>query len=287
MGPLASVSTGRPQAWDLTGSVVANAQVASGLWRLDLALPRAVAFQPGQFAMLNLCGPVRLIFRRPLSILGGDDSHLSFLYRLVGRGTALLAELRPAAPVACLAPLGRPFPTPEQGAPPALILAGGVGLPPLYAWWRRHGRSGDLACFGARDGFQAPWPLLPESWHISVERPIGLPAGRSAHAGRVTELALRLLAADCEGAARLVLACGPLPMLRAAAQLAAARRWPCWVSVEERMGCGYGVCAGCVVPLRGPRPGGWRFASSCSEGPVFDAAVLDWDRFAGGDKETP
>jgi dihydroorotate dehydrogenase electron transfer subunit len=75
-----------------------------------------------------------------------------------------------------------------------------------------------------------------------------------------------------------VLACGPTPMLRAAAALAAQRGWSCLVSVEEHMGCGYGVCKGCVVPVWNGE-GGVRNAMSCEEGPVFDAAGLAWDSF--------
>jgi dihydroorotate dehydrogenase electron transfer subunit len=69
-----------------------------------------------------------------------------------------------------------------------------------------------------------------------------------------------------------VYACGPGPLLRAAADLARGRGWRCWVSLEEHMGCGYGVCKGCVV--RVVDEGLARNATCCFEGPVFDAARL-------------
>jgi hypothetical protein len=133
--------------------------------------------------------------------------------------------------------------------------------------------------------------LLPEPWQVSVDRAGEAPPPRSVHLGLVTELGLALLAerggrgsAAAAAAAgpdpgRLVLACGPTPLLRAAAELAAGRDWPCLVSLEEHMGCGYGVCKGCVVPLRDPGPAGWRNVNSCTEGPVLAAADLDWERF--------
>ena len=271
-----------PASWDLTGRVVANEAVSRGLLRLDLELPQPVDFAPGQFAMLNLGGSRRLVFRRPLSILAVDGRVISFLYRVVGRGTAQMADLRPGETMDCLAPLGHPFPAPEADTPPALLLAGGVGLPPLHGWWKVHGRPGDLACFGGRDGADVPWTLLPEPWQVSVDHATDLPAGRAVHHGLVTELALDRLAAAADGGAspRLVLACGPTPLLRAAASLARERGWPCHVSLEEHMGCGYGVCKGCVVPVISDDLEGWRNANSCTEGPVFDAAALDWDRFA-------
>jgi NAD(P)H-flavin reductase len=70
----------------------------------------------------------------------------------------------------------------------------------------------------------------------------------------------------------VVYACGPAPLLKAAALLARAQGWRCWVSLEEHMGCGYGVCKGCVVPVRDGS--GTRNATCCFEGPVFDAAIL-------------
>lgn len=268
-----------PQAWDLTGKVLANQPVSGGLWRLDLALPHEVPCAPGQFAMLHPYERAQLVFRRPYSILAAQDATMSFLYRVVGRGSSLLAGLSRGEPVACLAPLGRPFAAPNAQTPAVLLLAGGVGLPPLHAWLERYGRPGDLPCFGGRDGGDVPWPLLPPPWHVAVERLSGVPSDREVFQGLVTDLALRQLAA---AAARehLVLACGPTPLLRAAAALAAERGWPCLVSVEEHMGCGYGVCKGCVVPLRDPSsPAGWRNVNTCTDGPVFAAGDLDWDRF--------
>lgn len=272
---------GIPSPWDLTGQVVSNGPVSTGLLQLDVELPVAVDFVPGQFAMINVVGPGQLVFRRPFSIFARDDRRMSFLYRIVGRGTAQLADLRPGDGVDCLAPLGHPFLAPTDETPPVVILAGGVGLPPLHAWMKAHGRPGDLACFGGRDGGDVPWSLLDETWHVSVDRDEDVPVDRRAHHGLVTELALARLADD--PTPRQVLACGPTPLLRAAAHLAAERGWPCQVSLEEHMGCGYGVCKGCVVPVASGNEAGWRNATSCDEGPVFDAADLVWERL--GDHE--
>jgi len=266
-----------PGAYQGIGRVTANRPVSSGLIRMDLVLARPLDFSPGQFAMLNLAGPSGMVFSRPFSILAADGQDVSFLYRVVGRGTAAFADLGPGAPVSFLGPLGRPFParTPGQRA---VLLAGGVGLPPLHDWLARHGRPGDLACFGAREGHDVPWNLLDERWTVCVEDPDGLD-GHPAVTGLVTapvagpELP--------RGRDRiLLLSCGPRLLLRAAADLAAAQDWECWLSLEEHMGCGYGVCKGCVVQVRVPGiPGsgpGSRNATCCQEGPVFRAEDLIW-----------
>ncbi|RKZ16613.1 hypothetical protein DRQ50_05915 [bacterium] len=270
----------RPAGVCCTGRVTANAAVSTGLIRLDLELEMPAEFLPGQFAMLNpQPGSAAFVFNRPFSIYGIDGQAVSFLYRIVGRGTAAMGELVGEDRVGFMGPLGRPFPVREDDRP-ALLLGGGVGLPPVAAWLERWGRDGDLACFGARDGGDAPWQLLDARWGVSVDEVAGVPENRTAFHGRVTALgADRVAGVKGPG---LVLACGPVPLLKAARDLARDIAWECWLSLEEHMGCGYGVCKGCVVPVRvdGPDDRTWRNATCCDEGPVFAAADIAWERYA-------
>ncbi len=250
------------------GVVAANRLVSSSFHRLDIDLGRPFTFRPGQFVMVNGAGPRALTFSRPFSILAAEGSVLSLLYRVVGRGTAELAAMAPGDAVSVLGPLGEPFPEP-MAAQVTILLGGGVGLPPVHAWWRRWGRPGDVACFGARSGAEVPWDLLGDAWRVSVDDPDGLAPGRRAEVGVVTTLVPE--AGELPATSPVVvLACGPLPLLRAAAALARARGWRCLVSLEEHMGCGYGVCKGCVV--RVADGAGERNATCCHDGPVFDAA---------------
>ncbi len=263
------------------GVVTSNEPVSSGLIRIDLELDQTVSFQPGQFAMLNLAGTSSLVFSRPFSIFEADGRRMSFLYRVVGRGTSSMGALSAGDIMTFLGPLGRPFPEPKTEQPVVLI-AGGVGLPPLAAWLACQNDNPGLevnAFFGARDGADVPWDLLKDQWDVSVDSPRDVPEGRRAWEGLVTELA----AADKDledGRNRMVLACGPTPLLKAAARFAEERSWECWLSLEEHMGCGYGVCKGCVVPVHDPDkgPDALRNATCCEEGPVFNAAVLAWER---------
>ena len=253
----------------LDGVIVANGPVSASMRRLDAELAEPVGFLPGQFCMLSLRDARATVFGRPFSILAGDGCRLSVLYKVVGDGTRRLAAAAPGSPVRLLSPLGRPFPAPD--GTPHLLLAGGVGIPPLLAWAARWAGPRDVCCIGGRDGADLPWALIPDGWRVSLDAADGVPGDRAFHCGNVVELA-RSLRLD-EGPRR-VLACGPLPLLRAARALAAEMGWECLVSVEERMGCGYGVCRGCVVPRADDA--GWRTA--CKDGPVFAAAELDWAR---------
>lgn len=263
------------------GVVISNETVSSGLVRLDLELDQPLSFQPGQFAMLNLAGADPLVFSRPFSIFGADGRRMSFLYRIVGRGTRAMGALTPGDAMTFLGPLGRPFPQPETDHPVVLI-AGGVGLPPLAAWLARRSDHPGLeiqAFFGARDGADVPWDLLGDRWDVSVDSLKDVPDGRRAWKGLVTDMA-----ATCkdlqDGRERMILACGPTPLLKAAARFAEECGWGCWLSLEEHMGCGYGVCKGCVVPVLDPDKGpeARRNATCCKEGPVFNAALLAWER---------
>lgn len=269
-----------PQTISCSARFITNVRESSGLIRLDLALDQPLPFQPGQFAMLNLAGDRPFVFSRPFSILSIEETTISFLYRVVGRGTEALADLKAGQELTVLGPLGRPFPTlAEIGDTPAVLVAGGVGLPPLHNWLARLGRPGDLGFFGGRDGGDIPWQMLADRWQVSVDNLTDVPDGQQPWHGLVTELVAQH--PDLQNdQPRVVMSCGPIPLLKAVAALAADRGWDCHVSLEEHMGCGYGACKGCVVPVSDPTADGhWRNATCCEEGPVFRAESIRWDRY--------
>lgn len=265
--------------------VLENGAVSSGLMRLDLELELPTGFSPGQFAMINLTGSNALVFSRPFSILASSNNTMSFLYRVVGRGTSRLEGLVPGDEMNVLGPLGHGFPAPESGEA-AVLIAGGVGLPPVLAWMDQYGRPGDRAFFGTRDGTDVPWDMMSENWQVSIDAAVGIPDGREAFHGLVTNL-VNSQAELNDGTSRLVMACGPVPMLKAVAELAAAKGWRCLLSLEEHMGCGYGACKGCVIPVHDQTSAeGWRNATCCQEGPVFPAGSVDWQRYGESSFET-
>ncbi len=264
---------GLPRPCRCEGVVTGNEPLGPGLLRLSVRLPLEPGFVPGQFAMLNLPAGRAWTFGRPLSILDWLAGEVSFLYRVVGRGTGELAGLKPGAAVTFLGPLGTPFPL-DLGGRKAVLVAGGVGLPPLFAWRKQRPQDVAAAYFGARDQEDAPWPLLDSGWRVGLED-LGPSARGGARQGLVTDLLEEDFPADGTRDDCTVLACGPWPMLEAVHRQARRRGWPCWLSLEEHMGCGYGACKGCVVPVA-DGPDAWRPATCCQDGPVFDAAHLAW-----------
>ncbi|GAB4345871.1 MAG: dihydroorotate dehydrogenase electron transfer subunit [Gammaproteobacteria bacterium] len=258
---------------------------------LRLQAPKTAAHAaPGSFAHLQ-CDP-QLPMRRPLSIMrvSRDEGWVDFLYKVVGRGTALLARRTVGERVNLLGPIGNPFRILEQRRRP-LLLGGGVGIPPmifLAEALRNHGgrfqplllmgseapfpfqaRPSQIVVPGIPEGVIAAMPLL-DDWGIA-SRLASLQGFPGCHEGYITDLA-RIWLDHLDEKARdevAVYACGPHPMLEAVAGLAREFGLPCQVSLEEFMACGVGGCAGCAVEVQTET--GPAMKRVCVDGPVFDA----------------
>ena len=261
---------------------------------IRIEAPRCAArAKPGHFAHLTVDDDIPM--RRPLSIMRADAQAgwIDILYKVVGPGLAALARRRPGDTLSVLGPIGQGF-TPHAERPRALLVGGGVGIPPMVFLAERMvgtafkplvlmgseipfpfaARPSTHLLPGIPAGVIAAMPLLEE---------MGVPsrlASRSGFAGCydgfVTGLAEEWLASLAPAALAEVevFACGPTPMLEATARVAARFGLPCQVSLEEFMACAVGGCAGCAVRVR--TPAGPAMKRVCVDGPVFDAyAVFD------------
>ena len=253
----------------------------------------AAAAEPGNFAHIT-CDDT-LPMRRPLSIMRVEDDYIEVLYKIVGDGLRWLSKKRAGDTVSVLGPIGQPF-RPSAKRPNALLIGGGVGIPPmvfLADYLRKHANDWTpLAILGSEIPFPfelqtsliaAPWidddinatmPLF-ENWDIPC-RLATLAGFDGCFDGYVTDLAdrwLSTLSAD-ELSKTEVFTCGPTPMLKAVAALAAKYDLPCQVSLEEYMACAVGGCAGCAVKIRTPE--GDAMKRVCVDGPVFEASSVIW-----------
>lgn len=241
--------------------------------RLRLRADGWPGFAPGQFVMLSpgaLGAAPRTdpLLPRPMAVYreGPEPGSLEVLYKRSGRGTALLAEAGPGERVRLVGPLGRGFGAPPAGAP-ALVVAGGTGIASVYALVRAlAGSHAVCVLLGARtaedlmgeDDFAA----------LGVVLRVATEDGSRGTRALVTQLLEEALA---ETPRAHVYTCGPTPMMQRCAELAGERGAPCAASLENHMACGFGVCLGCAAPLAS---GG--MALVCCDGPVFDAAGVDW-----------
>jgi dihydroorotate dehydrogenase electron transfer subunit len=283
------------QRWtQVRGHVAAHIDYGAGHRWLSIEVPEGFdAPEPGQFVQLLLAPPTPVLLPRPMSVAAvkkrGRARVLGFLYAPVGTGTRALARLGAGDAVDVLGPLGHGFPLETPGTP--VLVAGGRGVAPLLLAAEQLARVGRPArlLFGARSkpqlvGLAEARERLARAGgtlHLCTED------GSAGARGRVTD---RL--ADVAGPGRdfVIHACGPHGMLSALARWAMARGVPAFLAMESVMACGTGVCRGCPLPRStagrdafdpAHTPslhGNHEFAMCCTEGPVFEAHALDWDR---------
>jgi dihydroorotate dehydrogenase electron transfer subunit len=230
---------------------------------------------PGQFVMLRGDWDRELINPRAFSVLVSDrDGGFSVLLKAYGRGTTRMKAMHPGDPMTVTGPLGRGFPAPSS-ARTQLLIAGGVGLPPLHLQARAAASAGlgdrvELF-YGGRDADDLVLLDDFESWRVHAT--LATEDGSRGARGFVTvPLHERVRAARARGEDIELLACGPTPMLAAVRRIGLEHRVPTWLCLEEEMACGYGVCLGCAVPVYGAKP--YRYC--CTDGPVFDAREVRW-----------
>jgi len=254
----------------------------------------AAAATPGSFAHLTVDPQIPM--RRPLSIQRVDASAgwVEILYKIVGPGLEALSRRPVGATVSVMGPIGNGFrPSPQR--PRALLLGGGVGIPPMVflaesltnrtdAEWKPlvlmgseipfpfQTRPSTILLPGIPDGVIACMPLL-DSWGVP-SRLATLAGFPGCFDGYVTDLAAAWLSSlDEQTLAEVeMFACGPTPMLQATARVARRFGVPCQVSLEEFMACAVGGCAGCAVPVVTEH--GLAMKRVCVDGPVFDANAV-------------
>jgi dihydroorotate dehydrogenase electron transfer subunit len=270
---------------DIDAAVLQNTRLSDDYSVLALDAPAiAAAAQPGQFVMLKPSRGLDPLLRRPFSIFeilrhdNGTPRGISILNKRIGRGTTLLYDVEPGARVEVLGPLGRPF---EPVEPPAegWMVAGGVGLAPFVTLAEGLIARGAAATlfYGARRAQDLHCADIFE--RMGVRLVFATEDGSRGEKGFITAPLHAALAAVPGTREIRVYACGPTPMMRATAQVAASHARRCDVSLEQVMACGMGGCYSCVVPAR--EPGGVpHHTRSCIDGPVFAADRIVWEALA-------
>ena len=252
--------------------------------------PRQGRRRPPAQSAIRVGGPLQGRLRPPLQQVGSPlqgrlrPPHqkaeiVQLLYKVVGRGTRLMAELKPGDRVGMLAPLGHGFFQEEyldraRGADEVLHVAGGIGIAALLLPARQ------LALAGMRQrlffGGRTRWDLVGvQDFKPYVSATVlATENGSLGHRGYVT----RPLEAYLERRRDqrfLLMVCGPWAMLHASVELAKKYGHACLVSMENRMGCALGVCLGCCIRVVGEGHGAYQRV--CTEGPVFWAEKVVWE----------
>ncbi len=275
-----SSQNARPAPVRADVEVLENSAEGGSNYRLVLAVPDWPDALPGQFLMLSAGARTEVertdpLLPRPMAVfrqteLRPGHTQVEVLYKVTGRGSGLLSNAKPGERLRVVGPLGGSFSLPPAGER-SILVGGGTGIASLYKLASDAGEKGPVdVVLGARTevdlmGVSRFESLKGVTLHLTTED------GGCGHRGRVTDLLPDLMGTEPDAVS--LYTCGPTPMMRACADLASqAGLTRCWVSLENTMACGFGVCLGCAIPVK---EGG--FSLLCRAGPVYSASEIQWE----------
>ncbi|MGB0717419.1 MAG: dihydroorotate dehydrogenase electron transfer subunit, partial [Phycisphaerae bacterium] len=285
------------------------------LMTLSLAAGQHTHYQgaaPGQFVHLkpqadDTGGGAALtqpLLRRAFSISdmrtensgdGASRLDVDIIYRVVGQATVWLAGLHVGDAVSVIGPLGQPFPTPSSDV--SILVAGGVGLPPLL-WHAEKLRAFGQRCvvfYGAQTRDLLAIPLGDSSQYATdgssvtlsgpdrfsaagAELVISTDDGSLGFKGYAPQaLALFLKNNELDASRTAIYTCGPEVMMKAVAEVCRESGVEGFLCMERSMACGTGTCQSCVVEVADEAAvEGWRYSLCCTEGPVYSSNDVLW-----------
>ena len=252
--------------------IITNENLDEEHYLMRVHAPRiAPSWIPGQF--VNVLPPVEPgkppILRRPISILGNEGEYIEFAYKVIGSGTKILSKLKSGQILDLIGPLGNGFMIPAEKSGNHILVCGGVGAPPIIALARLMAsqRFNVTLYHGAkkRDELIFHETLKRENYKYVF----ATEDGSLGYEGLISGF----LPTEMDGIAGIY-ACGPVGMLKSILKWRNESGIKYYVSVENKMGCGVGVCLGCSIPTIDGN-----YALTCKYGPVFDADIVDWSRF--------
>lgn len=230
-----------------------NTEIAVGIYDMEIQVGgMADIASPGQFVNLY-CYDSSKLLPRPISICNVDKNKqiLRLIYAVVGEGTKEFATLVTGDKIDVLGPLGKGFDLDNKSDKNILIVGGGVGTPPLLELAKSlKAKYADCIKITTVLGFRDEAYLASE-FEAYGDVHVATDSGRSGFKGNVIDLMKQVLSDKLsQQAYDYMYSCGPTPMLRGLQQFNKDYSIEAEFSLEERMGCGFGGCVGCVVGIR-------------------------------------
>ena len=236
-------------------TVTGNRELAPGVWEMSLAGDTSPITAPGQFINIKLDG---FFLRRPISVCDWDSRGLTIIYKVVGKGTAVMSAMQPGQELDVLSGLGNGFDVAKCGQR-TVVIGGGAGVPPMYGLAKRLLAAGKAP--SAVLGFNTESEIFYEDQFrkLGIETVVTTVDGSYGQKGFVTDALPESYDYFC--------ACGPLPMLKAVYNASSTSGL---LSFEERMGCGFGACMGCSCKTK------YGNKRICKDGPVLEKEEIIW-----------
>lgn len=276
----------------VTATLIENAQVAKGLWKLRIEAPEiASSFMPGQFCMLRIADRTDPLIGRALAIYSTDPkvdgrrSWIELVYQVKGRMTTQLHRMVAGQRLQVWGPLGNSFS--DASADHLVMVAGGIGQTPFLTLARE---ALGLESFGTSTTRQIGYAQrvhllygarsadyfagLDEFRQTGLNLELATDDGSIGPPQRVTDLLKKKLV-ELNGQSIRVACCGPEPMMEAVSEIAHQHQVPCEVSLETPMACGIGICFTCVAKVK-QDDGNWDYKRTCIEGPIFSSTEIVW-----------
>ena len=264
----------------ISAEVIAQSLLAEGVMDLRLKCSLAEDACPGQFVGIYPKNKATLL-PRPISIcdFDADEQTLRIVYRIAGSGTAEFSLYQAGDSVDVLGVLGNGFPLEKAAGKRALIIGGGIGVPPLLGLAKalnggnspENGNSAAPSEIHLVRGYRDSENFLADEFKQYGNLHIATEDGSVGTKGNVID------ACRAENiTADVIYACGPMPMLRGVKAYAEEIGAKAYLSLEERMACGVGACLGCICKTKKvDEHSHVKNARICTDGPVFDADELD------------
>lgn len=256
----------------LTGTVLSNESIAPGVFQMTVESPDGAPLaRPGQFVNVYTKNP-SLLLPRPISICFSDGAELTLVYGVVGKGTEEFSAYERGDSLRHSMPLGNGYQLSEAvPGKKALLVGGGIGVPPMLSLCYELVEKGVEVA--AVIGFKNDPFLVKPLLKAGAELYVATDTGKMGFKGTTLDVIRQ------EGlTADLYFACGPKVMLKALCSHVLAEGKDIQLSMEERMGCGYGACVGCVCDLRDPLDSSRIVRKKvCKDGPVFYGSEVVWN----------
>jgi dihydroorotate dehydrogenase electron transfer subunit len=263
------------------GEVLENEEIQKDCFLMKVKM--SPVFQdpiPGQFVMIRIAGLADPFLSRPISIYSfcREENYcvIELLYRVVGKGTQIMAGLIEESQVEVNGPLGNGFDTTTVGKN-IVIVSGGIGIAPLSMLTETLRRTHPSSNMMIYKGFQSASDVvgLDRLQEICRDISVCTDDGSLGEKGFVTQVFQKDLKKYLPENTSIY-ACGPTPMLRALAKILNKTKFNCQVSLEEKMACGVGACMGCAVAVKN-KDGAFAYKRVCADGPAFNLKDIIWE----------
>lgn len=257
----------------MTNIITGIAEIAEGIFRMRISSEYISAnAKPGQFVNIKCCEGNDALLRRPISICSVDrpgDTY-DIVFQKKGGGTGMLAGKKPGDRIDVLGPLGNSFDTGARHRRIAVV-GGGIGVFPLLFVLDDSRAIVRRSYLGFRT---SKLVVLENEFRFrSSSLEIATDDGSYGTKGFAPDILRRDISVEDFD---MIYACGPEPMLRKVSQLAGEHNIECQISLEQRMGCGFGTCLACACKTANGEDG-WKYSHVCKDGPVFNSRSIIFD----------